>query len=585
MIVVPQTEVRLLSNVPLLNSYEHQMTFDSKASQTSYFYNKESHAFNDFTYVKEDGTIKVPKGRDSLYACNYVMWKNTDFTTKWFYGFITSLEYVNPNTTKVHFELDVFQTWQFDFEFKPSYVAREHTPRWNADGSPVINTIDEGLDYGTEYDTVSVENIRPNNGYKWFVVIAKESIHGTTKELAPGIVGTPQPLTYYVTPFKNEGITPTVILEDGTSVPISPPAQVLKNLYLSEDATNNIVSIYVTDYIGVNIGVTEGSPDVLTFPPDGGVDITQAVFDGIYTLVVNEVKEFEPHDIQVNANKYEGFNNVTESKLLMYPYTVTVLDDFKGNRVELKNEHITSQELRLTLKGSLGLSNKTSWGVGDYNYRDFEFYNEMANENALINNNPTDVPIVTDMLSAYLQGNRNSLEAQRNAIIWNGTLGGSGALIGGIGGGMVGGPVGAVVGAGAGLTSSIGNTYHQIKAMESKKQDIANTPPQLAKMGSNTAYSVGNQYDGVYVMKKQIKAEYRKRLGDFFKMYGYKVNELKTPNLKSRQHFNFIHTVGANIVGNVPQDDLQVIKRMFDNGVTLWHGDWIGDYSLANGEV
>jgi hypothetical protein len=68
-------------------------------------------------------------------------------------------------------------------------------------------------------------------------------------------------------------------------------------------------------------------------------------------------------------------------------------------------------------------------------------------------------------------------------------------------------------------------------------------------------------------------------------MYGYKLNEVKTPNLRSRQHFNFIQTVGANIQGNIPGDDIEKLKNIFNNGITLWHGDYVGDYTKSNGEV
>jgi hypothetical protein len=60
---------------------------------------------------------------------------------------------------------------------------------------------------------------------------------------------------------------------------------------------------------------------------------------------------------------------------------------------------------------------------------------------------------------------------------------------------------------------------------------------------------------------------------------------LKTPALKTRQHFNFIQTAGANIIGDVPQDNLARLKEIFDKGITLWHTDDVLNYSLANGEI
>jgi hypothetical protein len=104
MSVIPNTEVRLLSNVPLNMTYEHQLTFDSDVDQSLYFKNKSIFTFTDFTYQRESQAIRVPQGYDSLYNCNYLMYRNNDFGGKWFYGFITKREYVNPNMTLIHFE-------------------------------------------------------------------------------------------------------------------------------------------------------------------------------------------------------------------------------------------------------------------------------------------------------------------------------------------------------------------------------------------------------------------------------------------------------------------------------------------------
>lgn len=570
MTVIPTTKVRLLSNVPLHNQYEHQMTFTSKAEQETYFLNRPSFSFTDFTYQREEQAIKVPKPYDELYHCNYVMYQNTDYTNKWFYGFITKKEYVNPNTTRIYFELDVFQTWQFDLNWKPSYVIREHTKRWNDDGTPVINTIDEGLDYGTEYETISVENIRPNGGYKWLVIVTKTPLHMDTGEAEPTVIGTPQPLSYYMVPFKDNGDTPLVNGE-----PVTMPELLLKEIYKDEQAVNNVVSLYVTDYTGIPTNFSDGGSGVdnLTFTDPEIVVEYVSVNTQYFLLYVKKVPEFKETPFVVSADKYDGFTQPQESKLLMHPYTVTVLEDFKGNRIQLKNEYIRRGDLTLSIKGSLGTSNKVSWAVKGYNMETVAYENQVLNEYALINQDPNDVPILNDYLSAYLQGNKNSLQAQRESILFN--------SLSGIIGGAIGGGIGAI----GGTAYTMGQSYYQIQGLNAKLKDIDNVPPSISKMGSNTAYDYGNGYNGVYVIKKQITAEYRKRLGDYFKMFGYKVNTLKVPNLKSRQHFNYIQTAAANIFGNVPMDDMNKIKEMFNKGVTLWHGDWVGDYSKVNDEL
>ena len=581
--MVPETEIRLLSHIPLTPGYEHQLTFSSKATQTTFFQGKTSQVFTDFTYLKEDSTIKVPGGRDSLYACNYLMFRNKDFSTKWFYGFITKLEYVNPNTTKVHFDLDVFQTWQFDFTFRPSYVVREHTQRWNVDGSPVINTLDEGLDYGSEYETVDIENYKPYGEIFFLVIVTKAAMHyeypgpiNMVNMINPNRNGLPQPLNYYIQPFRLDGTTPNIEVGGSAYTP-SPILEVLKGLFTQEGAVNNVVSIYVTEYF-TNIAYVAAT-DTMSFSSSdyarASVSDNEAV--NINTIFVKDLAAYSG-TLKNFGSKYLDYTAVTESKLLMYPYTVLVLDDFKGNRVELKNEYINTSSLSLRIKGSLGTSNKVAYFPESY-------LNSLGDqtlglEHGLINNNPNDLPILADMLSAYLQGNRNALDNQKSQIMFNavvnaaqGVVGGAMSGTGGIAGGVTGAAIGAV------------NSYYQIEGLNAKKRDIMNTPPQAAKMGGNTSFDYGNNISGIYLIKKQITAEYRARLTDFFKMFGYKINTLKVPNLKSRNHYNYIQTKGVNLTGNVPQDDLNKLKEIFDNGATFWHGEYVGDYTLTNGEV
>lgn len=569
---IPDTEVRLLNNVPLSNTYEHQMTFDTKDAQTSFFYNKANPntVFTDFTYVKSDSTIQVGRGRDELYTCNYLMFRNENFTQKWFYAFITKLEYINPNTTKVHFEIDVYQTWLFEMEWKPSYIVREHTKRWNADGTPVVNTVDEGLDYGSEYETVALEQYVPFTDVYFMVIVCKNrmDVNGN-EEVDPSLNGVVQPLTYYIHPFKLDGSVPSISI-DGVNQSLSTLEDVLRAIYKNTKAVNNVVSLYVTEHIGqssLSFSMSEIEPVNIQ---DDNTNFT--------TLYAKNIKSYKKTTKNF-GNKYDGFASVDESKLLMHPYTVTLMTDMKGNAQEIKNEYIDGEFLAVNVRGSLGTSNKVSYTVA--NYLKSIGIDEIGH--GIINESPNDVPIITDMLSAYLQGNRNQLQNQMQHIAFSSIAGTIGSAMGTVGSALARNPVGVVGGLGE-MAGGMMNSYFQIGGLLAKQKDLSATPPQLSQMGGNTSFDYGNGISGVYIIKKQITAEYRKKLSDYFKMYGYKVNELKVPNLKSRQHFNFIQTAGANIIGNIPHDDLQKIKSIFNNGVTLWHGDWVGDYSRSNGE-
>jgi hypothetical protein len=508
------TDIRLLSGIPFSNDYKNTRWFDTVTEQTNYFLSKSVvQVIAESTFQRIDGYnfISVSNSIDALWGTNYVMFRNTSYNSKWFYGFVTKLEYKNKNTTYVHFEIDVFQTWKFEMDFKPSYVIREHCQLWNTDGSPVLNTVDEGLNYGTEYDTIYVNEFSPNGGYKWLVIISKTLMHTDTPSITPVVVGLPQPLSIYLVPFMDDDTVPNIHF-DGTGdfgigdATISKPTDVLKALYIDESAVNNIVSLYITDFTGIPVVASSG---LLTFP-DNGNEIQSVAVAGFNCLYVKKVLNFSSQEYTIET-KYNGYKTVKESKLLMYPYTSLTLSDFKGNQATYKNEYIKNTDLKLLFKGSLGTSNKTSYGISDYNYADpnLSLKDWLSDSTALINNEPNDVPIITDMLSAYLQGNRNSIINQKDAITFNGKMDLMGGTLGALGSTAMGNGLGVATGV-TGMIKGVGNTIFQLQGINAKIKDISNVPPSITKMGSNTSYTIGNDYNGVFIIKKQIKDEYIK---------------------------------------------------------------------------
>lgn len=153
MYIEPNTSVKLLTGVPLSAGYAHTFWFDNKAQQESYFSTKVYYYFDNYTYNRvTKGVIRVQAQAENLYNCNYMMFQNSSYGTKWFYAFINSIEYVNNITTEIKFEIDVMQTWLFDYQLKECFVEREHTATDNIGD----NTVPENLEMG-EYVADSAE--------------------------------------------------------------------------------------------------------------------------------------------------------------------------------------------------------------------------------------------------------------------------------------------------------------------------------------------------------------------------------------------------------------------------------------------
>ena len=83
----------------------------------------------------------------------------------------------------------------------------------------------------------------------------------------------------------------------------------------------------------------------------------------------------------------------------------------------------------------------------------------------------------------------------------------------------------------------------------------------------------------------RCKDEYMKQIDSYFSMFGYQINEIKTPNITGRTNYNFIKISSNDDIGygNVPSKDLSVINKVCRRGVTIWHNHAnLGNYSVTN---
>ena len=113
MAVTPDTEIRLVKcNLNLDNN--NQLNFSNATAQYNYFNGLTKKTQTGCSYQRKDNYIRWSEHIDSIIEYNYVMYKNTHYKNKWFYAYITKMEYENDNCTRIYIKTDVFQTWQFD---------------------------------------------------------------------------------------------------------------------------------------------------------------------------------------------------------------------------------------------------------------------------------------------------------------------------------------------------------------------------------------------------------------------------------------------------------------------------------------
>ena len=156
------------------SNYRDVVRFEDEAERETYFnsLDGDSIEIDKMTYLKPNQPIRINIPFSACYNYNYIVVENPELPVpgeitppKLFY-FINGVAFDAPNTSIINVQLDVFQTYLFDFELGWCFVERGHAPMsfmneyttWE-DGKPRFSWSDarrllltpEGLDIGNEY--------------------------------------------------------------------------------------------------------------------------------------------------------------------------------------------------------------------------------------------------------------------------------------------------------------------------------------------------------------------------------------------------------------------------------------------------
>lgn len=178
--IQPDATILICQDVPLNASYDDTITFYNNAgewdyqAQYNYFAGKTTTAMTKEKYsvVRErQGLLRVEGDVSHWQKVNYMVFTNKNFGGKHFYAFINKAEYVNPNTTFLHFQIDVLQTWLGDLKFETCYIDREHVE----DDSLYANRESEGIEIQERLGYDTPFNFEPYIGQKMLVIGSTEN--------------------------------------------------------------------------------------------------------------------------------------------------------------------------------------------------------------------------------------------------------------------------------------------------------------------------------------------------------------------------------------------------------------------------
>lgn len=419
----PQSKIYLLKGLEIdaMNN-TFWGAFNNTEEQFSFFINNYDHIeFENYTYQRKDGTVVVPGLYDDLRLYNYLIYQNGDTgnKSKWIYCFITSLGYLNDNTTSISFETDVIQTWRFEIEnnFMESYIAYEHRPQYYKIKDvlyPCINTQPENLEIGTDLVPIGTMKLDPIQNTS-FIVIGMTCTMDGKDTYTKGILGVPSQINYYIFPFnRDNGIGITHLkTSGGANVYLSDLEKVLNSIRSDEKLVGKCVSIIVTNVIPGIIkkdsyltlvrdcfeGLAEGDFSVLKYKTKTLSDMYENNTDQfIKTKIINGMEYFYP--------------TITENtKMLWYPYSYLLLSDNNGTNKVFKNELWDNfSTIQFAFVGS---PNSSKLNVVPIDYKlgkSSAINNVMMNiDNSYESQYECSLPIINDTTALMLQSSRNSM--------------------------------------------------------------------------------------------------------------------------------------------------------------------------------
>ena len=193
MYIAPNSTIKLLSGVPLINTYEDTLYFANASDQLSYFNSTVRFTFDDQMYQRyAKHKLRIRKPAEQIYGCNYLMFQNTAFDTKWFYAFINKIEYINNEVTEIEYEIDVIQTYMFNYDFGNCFIQRCHT----VSDQLFEHTIEEPLPLGDGHiATGSVDGVLDTFDMNTMKIIVMFSVG------ADGTKQTPHMINNVLVPF------------------------------------------------------------------------------------------------------------------------------------------------------------------------------------------------------------------------------------------------------------------------------------------------------------------------------------------------------------------------------------------------
>jgi hypothetical protein len=525
MYIQPNSTVVLMKGVRLDNTYEHTVKFTSLSAQSSYFLNLTGNkVFNNLTYQRVfKNKIRLQVKADDIYNYDYLAFKNTAYGNKWFYAFILRVDYVNDVTSEIIYELDEMQTWMFDYQYNTCYVEREHSVTDNIGDNIEPEPVALGEMIFNSYDAVVSMNTTA-------VVISICDVN--TGHSGSAVSGNN---------FQGVYSGATLYVYDGND------------------------TLGINDFLDNYKQKPDAIIDMYTIPKGLLVNSEIPPSHLLYQALPSSSRGLRtPTNSTALGNGKLGDYQPRNKKMFTYPYNYFQVDNGTGSCMSVRYEFCDSGIP--VFEFCYSLTSPVNFTLRPMNYKGVHeeqgFNHPLRTEQLQL----SDMPKCSWNMDTYKAWTAQNDVPMKLSV-------GRDALIG-----LSGYALGNSFLMQAGGMSLINRTT----SLMSQHYSASIAADQI-KGSSTTNCNIMSLTNGFYGGRVSVDSKTARRIDDFFTIFGYATNRVKTPNLDSRPHWNYVKCADVDLMGNIPVDSAKKIKSIMQNGITFWkYPTEVGNYALDN---
>ena len=539
------------------------------------------------------GVVRIAKKFEDSNNYNYmIIEKVYNNQTKKYYCFIRTITWSsNLNTSVLHFELDLWNTYRNDLSFHESYIEREHVQTDNK----WTHLVDEGFSPSQYMINTSGGS---NNGYTrvhldnygWVLALSDSTFVLDGSPTDPG--SKPVPV---VTQVAKNQFAPLLVKTTKDVIPK------LIDMYIRDGKESAILGVYMLPSTVITSRLTEsGYVKICVVNSDGTLD-----YDNFLGYPCTYVGESDSN-LSSTTNNYTSPTSFKQSgqntgfspennKCYNYPFNFIQVSNHLGKCIDLTYEKSSEYGHRISISYIPDANINGCYYIMPSNYDGSgTYYNP---DYMLLSMNYPTVPFKVSSYDSWYASNQNTLANQRSFIdsdyafnLEKGAVWADRAQYSNY------------VDAGVGIASQLVNPINTasqlfnmafaqqnlyqdavvkkaemdysyasaLSSFNSNLNDKALMPTKINGLNSPNALLATNCNE--FVVKYMMPpVDELKSIDAYFTKYGYKVNKFSAINLYYRPRFDFKKIPDCNISGNIPTDFINVIRAMFQRGVTIWH--------------